>query len=163
MYSFPVSHFTPDTSEDWHPYKFFHISCFRSPLFRETTSRHCLIGANQQGTWRQNPEEPLRKPENPQFSVCKKNLECLEATKIQLLHEEKQLTKQVYKELVFNDSSQVFVPSCYRHTHVAKCTTRLLPEGYSSSPRWVLHVISLSDVLNRQCQAGVRWLWRNVS
>ena len=106
MYSFPVSHFTADTSEDWHPYKFLHISCFGSTLFRKTTSRHCLIGGNQQGTWRQNTEEPLRKPGKPQFAVCKKNLECLEGAKVQLAHEEKQLTKQVYKERYLNSAAK---------------------------------------------------------
>jgi len=104
----------------------------------------------------------MRKPEKPQFAVCKKNLECLEAAKVLLLHEEKQLTKQFYKESIFNLCSQVLVP-CYYHSHVTKCTPRLLPESYPSPPVWALYIISLPDVLNRQRQAGVTWLRRNVS
>jgi hypothetical protein len=40
--------------------------------------------------------EKLRKSENPQFAVCKKNLQRLEVAKAQLVYEEKQPLKQVY-------------------------------------------------------------------
>jgi hypothetical protein len=64
---------------------------------------------------------------------------------VELLYEEKQPIKLVYKEPTLYHSSTLLAPSSY-HTNVTKYTRRLLP-GYPSAPLWVLHGISLPDVL----------------